>query len=171
MGQAVGRDLEVAVVGVMEAGLLVVERVDVGDQVAARAVGLDELHDAGVLVHAGVGDVLGPAHRVVGNAHALEDLVPELVVDQQLGHGAQELTGLGALDDAVVVGGGDGDQLADAQLSEAVRGGTGEFGRVVHGADADDGALALGQARHGMTGADAAGVRQRNGDARRSRRR
>ena len=165
-GQAVRRDVEVAVVRGDDVRVVEVQRIDVREQVAALAVGLDEAHDAGVLVHADVRDVLRPADRGVGHAHVLEDLVPELVVDQQLRHGAQELAGLGALDDAVVVRRGDGHQLADAQLGEAVGGGAGELGGVIHGADADDGALALGQARHGVAGADAARVGQRNGDAR-----
>ena len=163
--QAVGGDVEVAVVGGDDVRVVEVQRVDVREQVAALAVGLDEAHDAGVLVDADVGDVLRPADRGVGHAHVLEDLVPELVVDEQLRHGAQELAGLRTLDDAVVVGRGDGHQLADAQLGETVGGGAGELGGVIHGADADDGALALGQAGHGVASADAARVGQRNGDA------
>ena len=65
----------------------------------------------------------------------------------------------------MVVGGGDGYQLADAHLAQAILGCARELGGVVHGAHADDGALALGQAWHGVAGADAAWVGQRDGHA------
>ena len=141
------------------------QRVDVGEEVAAGAVGLDQLHDAGVFINTGVGQILGPAHGGVRHAHDVENVVPEVIIDQQAAHGAEEFTGLCTLDDAVIVGRGDGDELADTELCEAILGSTLELSGVVHGADTDDGALALSQARHRVASADAAGVSERNGDS------
>ena len=90
-----------------EAGLVQPQRVDVGHQVAAVAVGRDQLDDAAVLVLDRVGVVGAPAHRLVRDAELAEDLVEEVVVEQQLVDGAQEVAGLRALDDAVVVGRGE----------------------------------------------------------------
>ena len=156
-------DVEVAVVRNRHAGLYPVQRVDVGEEVAARAVGLDQLHDAGILINTGVGQILGPAHGGVRHAHDVENVVPEVIIDQQAAHGAEEFTGLRALDDAVIVGRGDGDELADTEFCEAILGSTLELSGVVHGADTDDGALALSQARDGVAGADTTGVGERNG--------
>ena len=70
--------------------LLVLERVGVGHQVAAHAVAVDQLLDAGGLADV-VGqidvDVLGPLHRLVGDAERREDVFVEpLAADQQLVH-------------------------------------------------------------------------------------
>jgi hypothetical protein len=77
----VRRDVEVVVTA-----LLVLERVGVGHEVAAHAVGVDELLHAGdlvdVVVVRGV-DVLDPADRLVGDAQRLEDLVVEAVVAEE----------------------------------------------------------------------------------------
>ena len=103
--QAVGEHVEIGVAA--EAGLVQPQRVDVGHQVAAVAVGRDQLDDAAVLVLDRVRVVGAPPHRLVRDAELAEDLVEEVVVEQQLVDGAQEVTGLRALDDAVVVGGGE----------------------------------------------------------------
>ena len=160
-GQAVRRDVEVVV-----PALLVLERVGVGHEVATHAVGVDELLHAGdlvdVVVVRGV-DVLDPADRLVGDAQRLEDLVVEAVVaEEQLVDDPQEVAALGALDDPVVVGRGERDDLADGVAVERLVARALPLGRVVEGADADDRALALHQARHGVHGADAAGVGQRD---------
>ena len=165
-GQAVGRDVEVAVVRVRQSRLYPAQRVGIGQQVAAGAVGLDELHDAGVLVHAGVRHVLCPTERLIRHAHGGEEVVPKGAVDKQLANGAQELAGLCTLDDAVVIGGGQGNQAADAQVRQAVRGSAGKLGRVIHGAHADNGAGALSQAGDGVAGADSAWVGEVNGHTR-----
>ena len=101
-----------------------------------------------------------PTDRLVRDAQRREDLVPEIVTEQQFVHAPQELTGLGALDDAVVVGGGERHDLADRALGELLLGHAAELGRVVHGPDADDRALALHQPRHRVICADRARVRQ-----------
>ena len=84
------------------------QRVGVGHQVAADPVGVDQLDDPGRLVDlplGGVRDVAGPAHRLVRDPQRGEDLVVEAVLaEQQLVHDLEELAGLRALDDPVVVG-------------------------------------------------------------------
>ena len=95
-GEAAHRELAVevpqrqAVPGDVEVGVLadgVLERVGVGHQVAAGAVGVDQLDDPRVLADlALVGELAvdQPAHRLVGDAQRGEDLVVELVGEQQL---------------------------------------------------------------------------------------
>ena len=87
-----------------EAGLVQPQRIDVGHQMAAIAVGRDQLEDAAVLVLDRIGVVDAPAHRLVRDAQLAEDLVEEVVAQQEFVHGAQEVAGLRALDDAMVVG-------------------------------------------------------------------
>ncbi len=155
--QAVRLDLEVGV-----AALLVLERVGVGHDVAAHAVGVDQLEDPGLLADLVVvagRDVLGPADRLVGDPQRPEDLVVEVVLAEQQGvQPLEELAGLGALDDAVVVGRGEGHDLADRVARERLLGRALVLRRVVHRADAEDRALALHQPRHRVVGADRARV-------------
>ena len=144
----------------------VLERIGVRHEVAADAVGVDELLDPGDLVDL-VGrvhlQVRAPANGLVRDPQGLEDLVVEVLrTEQELVHELQELAAAGTLDDAVVIGGGQGEDLADGVVRDDLRAGTLEFGRVVQCADADDGGLSLGQARHGVHGSDAAGVGQRD---------
>ena len=144
----------------------VLERIGVRHEVAADAVGVDELLDPGDLVDL-VGrvhlQVRAPAHGLVGDAQGLEDLVVEVLrAQQELVHQLQELAAAGTLDDAVVIGGGQREDLADGVVRDDLLAGTLELGRVVQCADADDGGLALGQARHRVHGSDAAGVGQRH---------
>src|SRR6202008_3562202 len=156
--QAVGQHLEVGVTA--EPGRVQAQRIDVGHQVTAVAVGRDQLHYAGVLVDDRVRVVGAPAHRQVRNAQLAEDLVPEGIREQHFVDRAKEVTGFRTLDDAVVVGRGEGDQLADAQLCNALCAGALKLGGVFHGADTDDRPLAGHQPGHRVHGADGAGVRQ-----------
>ena len=57
--------------------------------------------------------------------------VEAVLAEQQLVHALQEQAALGALDDAVVVGAGDRDDLADAERAERALVGALELGRVV----------------------------------------
>ncbi len=102
------------------AALPELQRVDVGHEVAEVAVGVDQAEDPGAARdRAGpvVADVAGPADRGVRHPQGVEDLVVEVVLaDQQLVHPTEELPGLRALDDPVVVGGGERGHLRDAQL-------------------------------------------------------
>ena len=64
-------------------------------------------------------DVGAPADGVVGDTQGGEDVLVEAALpDEQLVHDLEEFAGAGALDDAVVIGGGQGDGLADRQLDE-----------------------------------------------------
>ncbi|MCY1226888.1 hypothetical protein D9M72_391380 [compost metagenome] len=156
-GQAVGEDVEVRVLA-----LYVFQRIRVRHEVAAHAVGVDQLLDPGDLV-----DLVGrvdlqvgaPAHGLVGDAQGLEDFVIEVLrTQQELVYELQELAAAGALDDAVVVRGRQREDLADGVLRDDFLAGALELGRVIQRADADDGGLALGEAGHGVYGADAARV-------------
>ena len=155
--QAVRLDLEVGV-----AALLVLQRVGVGHDVAAHAVGVDQLEDPGLLADLVVvagRDVARPADRLVGDPQRAEDLVVEVVLAEQQGvHALEELAGLRALDDPVVVGRGQRHDLADRVAGQRLLGGALVLRRVVHRADADDRALALHQPRHRVVGADRARV-------------
>ena len=159
-GQAVGVDVEVGVAA--EAGVVQPQRVDVGHEMTAVAVGRDQLDDAGTLVLDGIRVVDAPPHRLVGNPQLTEDLVVEIVVEQQLMDRSQEVTRLRALDDPVIVGRGQRHQFADADLIDPVLAGALELGGVLHRAGADDRALTLHQPRHRVDGADGAGVGQRD---------
>ena len=160
--QSVVEDVEVGMAA--EAVGIEAQRVDIGHQVATIPVVRDQFHHPGVLVDDRVRVVDGPAHRQVGVAEFAEDVVPEIVREQQQMDGPQEVPGFRALNDSVVVGRGQGDQLADAQCSDPLFAGSLELGRVFHGADADDRALAVHQPRHRVHGADSSRVRQRNRD-------
>ncbi len=90
--------------------LPVLQRIDVGHQVAELPVGGDQREHPGRLrdLSRTLGaDVLRPADRRIRDAQRGEDLVVEAVLaEQQFVDHLEELAGLRALDDAVVVGGG-----------------------------------------------------------------
>ena len=109
-------------------------------------------------------DVPAPAHLLVGHAEGAEHVVVEVVPAQQpLVHGLQEHAGLGALDDAVVVRGGEGHDLRDGQLADRPLVGPLPRGRVVDAAHADDDALPGHEPGNGLHGTD----RPRVGDRQR----
>ena len=74
----------------------------------------------------------------------------------------EKLTGLRTLDDAVVIGRGEGHDLRDRIAGNRLRRCSLPFSGVLHGADADDAALAGHQARHGVHGANAARIGERD---------
>ena len=162
--QAMREHFEVGVTA--EPGVVQTQWIDIGHHVAAVAVGRDQLHDARVLVDDRVRVVGAPAHRQIRDAQLAEDLVPEVVREQHLVDGAQEVAGFRTLDDAVVIGGRQRDQLADTQFGDPFLAGALELGGVFHRADAENGALAGHQPRHRVHSADGAGVGQRNRHAR-----
>ena len=129
-GQAVVERVEL---GVQHRGLCV-ERVEMSDEVAADPVHVDQGLDmdlfgqpevvAPVLVVGSIGVPL-PPDGLVGNVQRLEHLVVETVsTHQALGYVRQEQTRLRPLDDPVVVGGGDGHRLTDAQIGQRIDGGS-----------------------------------------------
>ncbi len=152
-GEPVGLDVEVGV-----AALAVLQRVGVGHQVAAHAVGVDQLEDPGLLADLVLvvgGDVGGPADRLVRDPQRSEDGVVEaLLAEQQRVDPAQEVTGLGPLDHPVVVGRGERHDLAHRVPRDGLLGCALPFGWVVHRTDPDDGALAAHQAWDRVVGAD-----------------
>ncbi len=167
-GEAVGQRVELG----MDVRRFRVERVEVGDQVAAHPVHVDErLHvhllDQ-ALVLALVGPVAGvvvdlPAHRLVGDAHRLEEVVVEPVrAGQERRDTTEEQAGLRALDDPVVVRRRERHDLAQAQLGEHTGVGSLEARRVPQRADADDGALSRHEPGHGLHGAERPGVGERH---------
>ena len=108
----------------MGARLAAAQRVEVGDEVAAHPVHVDErvhLHDLLELRgRVGEGAAVGvPAGGLVGHGQAGEHVVEEVVAaEEELVDPAQELAALRAGDDAVVVGVGERGDLADAELRQ-----------------------------------------------------
>ena len=158
-GQPVLVDVQVGVLALRE-----LQRVGVGHEVAAHPVGVDQLLHPGRLgdvVLVPGGDVPDPADRLVRDLQRGEDVVEETVVaQQQLVDSLQELTGLRALDDPVVVGRGHRDLTADGQPGQRLFRSALVGGRVLHRADPDDRALAGHQPGDGVLGADRARVGQ-----------
>ena len=146
-----------------KAALVQPQRVDVGHQVAAIAVGRDQFKDPGVLVDDRVRVVGTPAHRLVRDAECEEDLVEEVVGEQQFVDGAQEIAGLRALNDPVVVGRRQGDELADPEFGDPLLAGALELGRILHRAGTDDRALPGHQPWHRVHRPDGARIGQRDG--------
>ena len=157
--QAVARQGQVRVAAGPEG-----DGVQVGDEMPARTVGVDEArHPRGLaeLVGRVVFDVALPGVRLGRHVEGPEDPVVEAVQARQLGlQQAQELARRRSLDDAVVVRGGQGEDLGDPHARQREVRGPGEPGRIGHRADADDRALARHEARHRLGGADPSGVRQ-----------
>ena len=144
--------------------LLPAQRVEVGHQVTANAVHADQLGDRHLLGEHRLfaidrEGVRAPLDRLVGHVERLEHVFVEVVfAEEQLVDPLEEETGFGTLDDAVVVGARDRDDLADAERAEIATVGSFELCRIVDAADADDHGLAGHQARHRLNGADPAGV-------------
>ena len=161
-GEAVGEHIEVGV-----HALLVFERVGVGHEVTAHAIGVNDLLHAHRLVEISFmrgRDVAGPPDGLVGDAQAAEDVAVEVILaQQQLVDATQELPGLRALDDAVVVRRGQGERLGHGIADERFLRGSLPLGRVLHGADADDAALPLHESRDGMLGAESARIGEADG--------
>ncbi len=146
------------------------QRIEIGDQVAADAIGIDELQYRRLLGdlldasgHAGHGSrpVRLPAHWPVRRFQVGEDLFVEPILALQQGlHLGQKQAGFRALYDAVVVGAGDHHDLPDAQHGRHFGRRASVLGGIVDGAGGDDGALARHQARNGAHSPDRAGVGQ-----------
>jgi hypothetical protein len=90
--------------------------------------------------------------------------VEALLAHQHLVDLAEEHARLGALDDAVVVGGGERDDLRDAEVGERGRVGALPLGGIPERADTDDEALARHETGDRLDRADRAGVREADGD-------
>ena len=102
--EAVGGDVEVGVFP-----LAILERVDVGDEMPARTVRVDEIHDVREFLLVGIFErVVGnPLDRFVRHAHRGENPLVEAVEAHELvRHDLEELAGGCPLNHAVVVGRG-----------------------------------------------------------------
>ncbi|CAB4919651.1 unannotated protein [freshwater metagenome] len=78
-------------------------------------------------------------------------------------HAPEELPGLRALDDAVVVGRREREDLRDGIAGDRLGGGSLPFGGVVHRPDPDDAALAVHEPGHRVVRADGAGIGEGDG--------
>ena len=102
-------------------GLLPVQRVEVGDQVPAHTVHADQLGDRHLLGEHRLFvvdrvDIGPPLDGLVRHVEIVEDvLVEPVLAEQQLVHPLEEQPRLGTLDDAMVVGARDRDDLGDAE--------------------------------------------------------
>jgi hypothetical protein len=180
-GKAVGDELAVQVpqreavggrVQVAVGRALGVEGIEVGHEVAAHAVGVHQLEHAGLLLHRLVASrgaeearrlVDLPAHGTVRDLQVLEDpLVEGVLALEQLLHAGQEQPRLRALDDPVVVGRGDGHDLADAQDGEGAGGHGPVLRGVVQGPRGHDQSLPGHEPWRGGGGPDGAGVGERH---------
>ena len=98
------------------------QRVEIGHQVTADAVGTNEVGHLHLLMQhllfaVGLIVVGSPLLGLVRHAKACENLVIETVLtNQQFVHALQEHAAFGTLDDAVVVSARDGYDLRDAQF-------------------------------------------------------
>ena len=106
------------------------ERVEVGAQVAAHSIHVNQPHHLSLLQRqllARSGPhrrnlIRSPRQRLVGHAEGLEDLLVEEVGTEELSlDGGEKRPRLGALDDAVVVGAGDRHHLRQPQLRHRLR--------------------------------------------------
>ena len=106
-------------------------------------------------------DVPAPEHGFVRHAEGAEHLVVEPVrAEEQLLDPLEEESRLGPLDDPVVVGRADRDDLGDPEVGERDGIGGLPLRGVVEAAHADDEALAGHEARHRLLRADRARVRE-----------
>jgi len=142
------------------------EGVEVGDEVAPHPVGVDEPEDLRLLLGPTRGPdrrvvVDGPAGRDVGNVERREDLVVEAVgAEEEVVDPPEELPRLGALDDPVVVRGGEGDDPTDAVAGEEAGIGALEAGRGADGPDPDDETLVGHEAGDRLHRPDGPGIRE-----------
>ncbi len=153
-GQPVGGGIEFRVIVRLGA-----EGIEVGDEMPAHAVRVDELQNGGFLPTAGrrrAGQNSGrsllvgsPADRTMGHLQMLEDLFVEILFAfEQVLKFAEKHAGFGALNHAVVVGARDRHYLADAQPRANFRRHALVFGGVVDSARGDDRTLPWHQARN-----------------------
>ncbi len=163
--QAVGEGVELGV----DHRRVLAQWVQVGDEVAPYPVHVDELEDPGLLLgprpraRRRVG-VHRPPRRDVGDLHRLEDLVVEAVLaEEELMDAGEEQARFGSLDDPVVVRGRHRQRPPDPGHRDRLRVGALVLGGEADAADPDDHALADHETRHGLNGADGAGVGQRHG--------
>ena len=120
-GQPVAFDLEVGV-----RALAIFEGVNVCHQVAANAKRVDELlHPGGLVdvIRVVFCNVFGPVDRHVGNAKRGKDFFVEpIATDEEFVDLLEVFTRTSALNNAVVIGRGQGNRLADTKFREGFLG-------------------------------------------------
>ncbi len=100
-----------------------------------------------------------PTNWLVRDAKRGEDIVVEIIGAQEnFMNAAKEVTRLCALNDAVVIGAGERDDLADCEIGQRLFVRALEFCWVIHRANAEDEALTLNQSRNGVNGPESARV-------------
>src|SRR5215510_265176 len=130
---------------------LVAERVEIGDQVAAHPVSVDQLEDPSLLPNNIAVpfftqyrriDIDRPAIRSITDAEIPKDLIVKFVLtSQQLIDQGKKGAGLCALDNSMIVSAGDGHRLADTDSRESFWRHRLVFGRVFDSTGRDDDAL------------------------------
>ena len=150
--------------------LLPTERIDVGDEMAAHSIRVDELKHACLLAHFVASsifakyrrvDVDGPLIWAELNCEVSKYLVVKAVLAaQHLVNQSEECAGLGALDDAMIVGAGHHHHLADAEPRKSFGGHRLILGRVLDRAGRDNHSLTRHQSRVRSGSADRAGISQ-----------
>ena len=143
-----------------------VERIDVSEQMAANAIRVDQLQNIGLFLglfaersppKRGRIVILGPAERRIIDLEIGEDaVVKTMLADEEFVDPREKQPALGALDDAVIIGAGDRDRLADAELRKSAGGHRLILGRILDRSGRDDRALAGHQPRVRGDGADRA---------------
>ena len=163
--QPVGRKIEL-----LDRHRQVAQGIQVGPEMTPNPVSPHQLHHAGLLgdgldvgcagQHRRVG-VAGPANRLLGQAQLREDaLVEASPTRHQVLDGRQKPAGLAALNDPVVIGAGQRHHLGQAELGDHLGCHPGVLRRVPDATGADNGALALHQARHRHLRAERARIGQ-----------
>ncbi len=149
------------------------KRIEIGDEMAAHAVSVDELQYRSFLsnfvklrsAHAWHGHrpICFPMHRFVWNLQMRKNLFVEIFLAlQQFLQPAQEHTGFRALNHAMVVGAGNCHYLAKPQHGPQLLGDAAIFRRIVDSAGGNNRALSGHQPWNGAKRANRARVRQRN---------
>ncbi len=166
--QAIGLEIELG----MRDDRPEAQRVDVGDEMPADTVRVDEREDLRLLRDLGraaVGEKGGiPVHRpAVGPVRNLElredSLVEAVLAEEELLDARQEAARLGALDDPVVVRRGEGRDLADGQARERRGRGRAKLRRELDRPGRDDERLSRHETRDRRGRAERARVRERDG--------
>src|SRR5438128_7716188 len=124
------------------------QRIDIGDQVSPHAIGIDQFHHARLfdsLLLRLIGSqeeriaIKVPAQRRMRNSEVCKNVVVKLMLaNDQLVNLRQERSGLGALNNAMIVGATDCYRLADAELRQSFRGHRLVLRRILDGAGGDN---------------------------------
>ena len=145
------------------------QRIQIGDEVTPDPVLADQRLHVHLLFQPALFTIDGvvvdpPLHRLVGNPQRVEHVVVEAVpAHQQVLHPLEEQARLRPLDDAVVIGGGDGHHLGHTELGQGGLVGAAERGRIVETSHPHDHALPRHQPRHRLDGPDGSGVGEGDG--------